>query len=399
LDVVRVLFASTAGAGHVGPLVPFALACARAGHEVLVAAPGSAAVQVRRFGLPFVPVGEPPAAEREAAWAPVWAPETAPGAAHVIQELFVGLQARAALPEMLEVVGAWRPDLVVRESCEFAALLAAERFEVPQAQIGIHLASETDTDDWLVDLAAPALDALRAEAGLAPDPAASVARSVPVFTCSPRSLAGADSPRVRRIRAADTALAEPLPAAAEPPPAWDPERPLVYVSFGSEAPRAHWFPRLYRAAVDALADLPAHVLLTIGDERDPAELGPLPPSVRVESWVSQAAVMPKAAAIVGHGGSGSTLIALAAGVPVALVPLFVDGPENARRVAAAGAGVALEPGLAGAAELGGAVAALLRDPRYRIGAAAAAAEIRALPPVDEAVADLMALSRPVARSG
>ena len=113
-------------------------------------------------------------------------------------------------------------------------------------------------------------------------------------------------------------------------------RDLVYVSFGSEAPESRWFPSLYRDAIEALADFP--VLLTIGDRRDPAELGPLPRRVRVERWVAQDEVMPRAAAVVGHGGSGSTLTALAAGVPLALVPLFVDGPENARRVAGAGAG-------------------------------------------------------------
>jgi UDP:flavonoid glycosyltransferase YjiC (YdhE family) len=50
--------------------------------------------------------------------------------------------------------------------------------------------------------------------------------------------------------------------------------------------------------------------------------------------------MAHAGAMVGHGGSGSTLMAMAAGVPLAVVPLFVDQPYNARRVAALGAGLA-----------------------------------------------------------
>ena len=50
--------------------------------------------------------------------------------------------------------------------------------------------------------------------------------------------------------------------------------------------------------------------------------------------------------MVGHGGSGSTLAALAAGVPVAFIPLFVDGHDNARRVDAAGAGRLIEGDLA-----------------------------------------------------
>src|SRR5215217_999082 len=107
---------------------------------------------------------------------------------------------------------------------------------------------------------------------------------------------------------------------------------------------------------------PVRLFMTIGDRRDPDELGPLPASIRVERWVPQAAVMPRASAVVGHGGSGSTLAALAAGVPQALVPLFVDGPANARRVAEIGAGIAVEDG---PANLGRAVAALLADAGYR----------------------------------
>ena len=98
--------------------------------------------------------------------------------------------------------------------------------------------------------------------------------------------------------------------------------------------------------------------------------------------------MPHASAVVAHGGSGSTLTALAAGVPLALVPLFVDGPTNARRVAELGAGIALEDG---PDELGRAVAELLSDAGYRAAARAVADEIRALPPVERAVAVLEAV--------
>ena len=306
----------------------------------------------------------------------------------MIQELFIGLQARAALRGMLAAVAEWRPDVVVRETCEFSAAVAAERLGVPQAQLGIHLSSLTDADDRLLALAAPALDELRVEAGLESDPAAELLRRVPVFTCAPAALDDPSSPAPRRVRRFRD------PGATRAGTSWHEgaERPLVYVSFGSEAPRSQLFPELYLAAVNALAGLPVRVLVTIGDRRDPAELGRLPRGVRVERWVSQAAVMPHAAAMVGHAGSGSTLIALAAGVPLALVPLFVDGPENARRVAAIGAGVALPRGLAGTHRLAAAVEALLADPRHRAAAAGVAAEIRALPPVAAAVGEIAALA-------
>ena len=34
---MRIVFATTRGAGHLGPLIPIARACMRAGHDVLVA--------------------------------------------------------------------------------------------------------------------------------------------------------------------------------------------------------------------------------------------------------------------------------------------------------------------------------------------------------------------------
>jgi UDP:flavonoid glycosyltransferase YjiC (YdhE family) len=150
----------------------------------------------------------------------------------------------------------------------------------------------------------------------------------------------------------------------------------VYVTFGSEAPASHHFPGVYRRAIDALEGLP--VLMTIGDRRDPAELGPLPRLTRVERWLDQAQVMSRAAAMVSHGGSGSTLQALAAGVPQVFVPLFVDGPANAQRVAGLGAGIVAGDDLRAAVETA------LTD-RYASGARRVADQIAALPPVDDSV--------------
>jgi UDP:flavonoid glycosyltransferase YjiC (YdhE family) len=63
---MRILFASTRSAGHFNPLVPFAHAVLRAGHEVLVSAPEACRVHVARAGLPFVAHGDCSRAEVEA---------------------------------------------------------------------------------------------------------------------------------------------------------------------------------------------------------------------------------------------------------------------------------------------------------------------------------------------
>jgi UDP:flavonoid glycosyltransferase YjiC (YdhE family) len=340
---VRVLFAATRGAGHVGPLVPFAQACLRAGHQALLVAPASAAPVVKRAGLPHRVIDEAPAEVVEDV---LWARSTS--SEEVIRDVFVGLHARTALPGMIDAVAGWRPDVIVRESMELASVLAAERYDVPIVRVGIHLDSATDSTGWLEDVAAEALG-VEAER----------LREGPLLTRSP----GDAEAGVHRFRTEVARRRSPE---------------LVYVTFGSEAPGSPHFPSVYRRAIEALADYP--VLMTIGDRRDPAELGPLPPNVRVEPWVAQADVMPRAAAIVSHGGSGSTLTALAAGVPQAFLPLFVDGPANARRVAELGAGILVGDDLAAD------VRALIEDPRYAVAAALAADEIAALPPVDDAVA-------------
>ena len=97
-----------------------------------------------------------------------------------------------------------------------------------------------------------------------------------------------------------------------------------------------------------------------------------------------------ASAAVVHGGSGSTLGALAAGLPLVVVPLFADQPQNARRVAEVGAGIAVEPTredpAATTAPLRAAIESVLADHSYRERAGALAEELRGEPPVDAAVA-------------
>jgi UDP:flavonoid glycosyltransferase YjiC (YdhE family) len=370
--LMRILFATTRGAGHVGPLTPFAHACVAAGHEVLVAAAPSTEPHVRRAGLPFAAVGEPDEATMAAIWERVKATTNEDAGRIVFEEVFAGEFARSALPGMLKLARRWRPDLIVRETCEFASPLVAEAIGVPDVHVACFLAV-LGTSDY--DLYEP-LGRLRREFGLAPRHRDGSIE--PYLTLAPRSLehpAFVEIPGTRRFRT-------PAPRPRPLPDWWNGSpRPLVYVSFGSAAAGNGFFPEIYRDAAQALADLPVRVLLTIGTEVDPEDLGPVPANVHVESWVPQSAVMAHATAMVGHGGSGSTLAAMAAGMPLAVVPLFADQPENAQRVAELGAGLRLD-GVTGLAE---GVTELLTEPSYRRRARDVADEIAALDPIEHAV--------------
>jgi UDP:flavonoid glycosyltransferase YjiC (YdhE family) len=372
---MRVLVTTTGSAGHFGPVVPFVDALLAAGDEVLVATRGSSAAQVRAAGYEVWPFADGPAEQRDAIFAEARDLPIDEATVRIGSEVFAGLDARAALPGVLDACAAWRPQLVLNEVAEFAGGLAGAHEGLPVVTVSITLAS---TERFLSVTAAPLRD-LRDELGLASGGTGSAAR----FTLAPPLLEDPAAPGpkdTRRFREQD----RPAPAAL--PDWWDGAGdPLVYVTFGSVAPQMDFFPGLYRAAIDTLGPLPVRLLLTIGRDRDPADLGPLPGNVHVERWVPQADVMPHAAAMVCHGGFGTVRAGLAAGVPMVVQPLFADQPYNARRVAELGAGVALEQGPHGIAGAAAAVRAVLADPCYADRAAAVAADVRSLPTVDTAV--------------
>ena len=118
----------------------------------------------------------------------------------------------------------------------------------------------------------------------------------------------------------------------------------------------------------------------------------------MEPWVDQARVLNHADLVVCHGGSGTTLAALAAGVPLVMVPLFADQFENARRIAKTGAGRVVETQItadgarsinpAAAPEITTSIEDVLGDVTYRDRAQAIAAEMAATATVEEVLTRL-----------
>jgi UDP:flavonoid glycosyltransferase YjiC (YdhE family) len=388
--VMRVLLTTKRGAGHFGPLIPFARAFRRAGDTVLFAAPHSARPMVRAEGFSTWLFDEAPEHERDVIFAAVEQLPEADRGPYVVSEAFIRLDARAAVPGMLDVCRRWNPDVVVSEITEFAGPLVAETLGIPTVCVGIFQQGKGD-EVLRGSTVMRAIDELRAELGLADDSDRERFLSSPYFTLMPEALEDPATPGSRsawRFRDLDS----PHAGTYADRFAGD-ERPLVYLTFGSVAPTMDFFPDVFRGAIDSFSALPVRVLVTVG-----RDLGPVPDNVQVERWVPQREVMPHAAAMVCHGGSGTVTMGLAAGVPMAVVPLFADQPFNAERVAAIGAGIAIDGGPQGVVRLGDAVSKLLVDPAYRANAERVADEMRSLPSVDAAPAVARAIleDRPLA---
>ena len=119
------------------------------------------------------------------------------------------------------------------------------------------------------------------------------------------------------------------------------DRPVVYVTEGTAQVQR---PRLLPAAARGLADLPIHVVMTTGSHRKPSDMKIGAPNVEVHSWVAHSDLFPKLSVVVTSGGSSTVRGALAAGIPLVVVPMEWDQQENAQRVAESGAGVRLRAG-------------------------------------------------------
>ena len=94
-------------------------------------------------------------------------------------------------------------------------------------------------------------------------------------------------------------------------------------------------------------------------------------------------MLPRSAAVVSHGGSGTTLGALAHGLPLVLVPQAADQFDNASRAEAAGAAIVLRPGEVTAASVSAALERVLGKPAFAQAARRLAAEIEAMGTVEE----------------
>jgi UDP:flavonoid glycosyltransferase YjiC (YdhE family) len=142
---------------------------------------------------------------------------------------------------------------------------------------------------------------------------------------------------------------------------------------------------LMPCVVAAAAGADVDVVLVRPDPRTTRR--PLPPNVRTAGWLPFPAVFPAAAGVVHHGGAGTLLTALAAGVPQLVVPGAGDRRVHAELVAARGAGLAVPAREITAADL----ERLVSDPALARAAREVAGEMAAMPAPAELVQPLVAL--------
>lgn len=383
------LLIAMGSAGDVHPFVGVGRALSARGHRVTLLAAEPFRGLVEAAGLEFDSFWSTEDFDRTAAAPGVWDPLRGPG-------IFFG-HAMKVMPRLYQRIEAhWvrGRTVLVAHTVAFAARVFEERHGGPAATL--HLAPAAFRSDhaqpvlpggadmtrlprflkralwavadrFLIDpYLAPAVNALRADAGLPP-----VRRIFREWLHSPQRVIGlfpawfappqpdwppqlrlTGFPRFdeRELREPDFRLEDFLAAGSAP----------VVFTPGSANRQASAF---FAAAVEAAGRLDCRaVLLTPMREQVPREL---PPSVHWAGYAPFSGLLPRAAAFVHHGGIGSVAQGLAAGVPQLLSPMSHDQPDNAARVRRLGAGTCLPTRAFTGRKVAAALAGLIGNPAIR----------------------------------
>ena len=370
---MRVLFSSTGGDGHLLPLLPLAGAFVRRGDEVAFASPPGLRHHVEGRGFELIPTG-PDVQELGTSIAAIRArvPTLPAGErrAFAFSTRFGEVEAPRRLEPLRAAVERWAPGLLVHESADLAAPIAAREAGVRAVDHAFGL----PIPDAARRRAERAVEPLLERVGVRPpEPADAVSVEI-----APPSLAGAHRARpgvVHPLRAAEASGHGSEPGRA---------RPFVYVTLGTVWNTS----ALFRLLLDAFAPLACDVLVTAGRNLDLSELEPIPSNARIVDYVPQAEVLPRCDVVVSHGGSGTLLGALAHGRPLVLLPQGADQFDNAAACAACGVAETLLPPGTSLEAARAALERVLAEPRFAAEARRVAGDIAAMPSPDDVAARL-----------
>lgn len=308
--------------GHVNPTLGVVEELVRRGHRVTYAVTEEFVHQVKAAGAE-----------------PVFYPDTGDGS-EAPEEMGEGFArvvrlALAGLPALTRAYDRDRPDLVLCDVYGLAGLLLGARWQIPTVVASpTHLAYDGIVPEFfgvpglpqvpgfaelVAAFAEHGVDSARIQDLVQPEHA--VAFFPRAFQRRPGTV------MARRVAYVGPALGDRSYQGSWQPPRQD--RPVLLVSLGSQFNRR---PQFYRSCVEAFAELPWHVVMSVGRAVPPDELGPLPDSVEVHPHVPQLAVLAQANAFVTHAGMGGTMEALHYGVPLVAVPQMAEQRVNAAQI-------------------------------------------------------------------
>ncbi len=145
-------------------------------------------------------------------------------------------------------------------------------------------------------------------------------------------------------------------------------------------------------AVTALGSLPVQGLVTTGPAIDPDQID-APDAITVVRSAPHRDVLAHTDVLLTHGGHGTVMKGLVAGVPIVCMPTGRDQPDNAARLTYRGAGVRISK-KATPAKIAAGVQQVLDDPSFKTAATLLGEQLRAEADRGAALAELEGLTTP-----
>ncbi|WP_410601171.1 nucleotide disphospho-sugar-binding domain-containing protein [Amycolatopsis sp. lyj-90] len=390
---MRVMLSVSAWPTHYLSMVPLGWALQSAGHEVRVACAPSQTETLARAGLTPVPILTDLDMvrqtrllyirdARDGTWPYPWLPlHPVTGVPLTSLDAFdmAAYQAehdrashallRRSCEAAVDFACRWRPELVLYDPVSFEGMLVARVLDVPGV---VSLWGPVGTAEPPRLCLMPHAPDIFNGYGVTPtrlDEAAHVIDPCPAELAPPTS---ATRLPVRYI---------PYNGAGEMPP-WlltAPSRRRICVTLGSELTRVAGHGSFSLAKVlGAVTTLDCEVVVA-ATARDLATLPPFPNVRTLESFPLRL-LLPTCSAIVHHGGAGTTMTALATGVPQLALTFGVEQHSNGTRLAATYAGLHLPAHQATTGAVTAAVTALLEQPGHAERAAALRSDLDVRPP-------------------
>lgn len=391
--MARILFTTWEGGGHVQPMLLVAAGLRSRGHTVMVLSDACNAGDAAALDLPFRPWRHAPSRPDKTAASDLlrdWEADNPMESVSRLCERIIAGPAALYARDVLEAVDAAPVDLIVSQELLFGPMMAAEKASVPLAlfcanvwpfptlpglpPFGAGMAPAANEQDVMLhqmvgqttrtifQIGLPALNLAREGLGLPPlaDLFEQLAVARRILLGTSRTFDFAPDPLAEPFAYAGPYVGDPVgvQAWASPWPA-DDARPLVVVTSSSlyEAQED-----LLKRAIAALSALPVRAVVTLGPALELADF-PGSENVLVVAGASHEALMAEAALFVTHGGHGSVIRPLMAGLPLLVLPGLRDQRDNARRIVHRGAGLMLERDASPEA-IAGAVQTLLAEPAY-----------------------------------
>jgi UDP:flavonoid glycosyltransferase YjiC (YdhE family) len=342
--------------GVLGPFIPLGRALVEAGHEVVVASGANIRGRVEENRLDFIEAGLPAMDGVMAAIADEEVKAAPPGDRVRFPAAMFGLvHPREKLPALRGLAARRSFDLIVHPPVDMSGPLLAAELGVSSVCYGFG----QRFDPAVVAAMTARVRPLWQEAGLEPEAHGGIYRGRYLDQCPPRLRDAEGVPAVRGTYP----IRPEIPGDPHAPlPEWADtlgNGPVVYVSLGT-APLFNQ-PDKFAPLLDGLADEPVEVVVTVSDLHDPAALGELPSNVHIARWLPLSPLLPRCDAVLCHAGTGTTLAALVAGLPLVLVPQGADQFDNARACQRAGAARVLAPDEVDAPAVRDAVRAVLQE--------------------------------------